>query len=124
MMSPIARSNCILYCVYFAETVHFYREGFGFAVTHERDWFVEFELSPDAFLSVANECRATVKSAGGKGLTLSWQIPVLEHAWAELRARGLDPGPIRVHAWGARVCHLRDPEGNRIELWTPAPGEC
>jgi hypothetical protein len=47
-------------------------------VTHERDWFVEFELSPDAFLSVANECRATVKSAGGKGLTCSREKPLVK----------------------------------------------
>jgi catechol 2,3-dioxygenase-like lactoylglutathione lyase family enzyme len=118
----IQRSNTILYCRRWTETLHFYREGLCLPVCHETDWLVELRLAPAAFLSVADERRARIKSAGGQGLTLSWQVPELRAARDQLRARGLDPGPIRPHAWGAMVCYLRDPEGHRIELWTPLRG--
>jgi len=42
-------------------------------VTHETNWFVEFRLTGDAHLSVADSSRATIDHADGQGITLSWR---------------------------------------------------
>ena len=53
------RANTILYCRNWAATVAFYRR-LAFPVGFENDWFVEFHLSGDAYLSVAAAGRASV----------------------------------------------------------------
>ena len=120
-MSAIAiqRSNTILYCRHWQQTVAFYREGFGLRPTFDTDWFVELQVAPASFLSLADEARASIASAEGKGITLSWQVNDLRSTHETLRRAGLEPGPIRAHSWGAWICHLWDPEGHRIELWMP-----
>ncbi len=57
---------------------------------------------------------------GGKGITLTLEVDDIEEAHRYLSEVGLNPPPIREHAWGARVIHIYDPEGNRIEFWSPA----
>jgi catechol 2,3-dioxygenase-like lactoylglutathione lyase family enzyme len=114
----IQRTNTILYCRKWRETVAFYEEIFAFPVSHQTDWFVEFRLTPDSFLSIADESRATIKSVEGQGVTLSWEISNLQEAHAALLVRHLMVSPIR-KKWGADVFYLHDPEGHRIELWQP-----
>ncbi len=72
-----------------------------------------------ARLSVADERRATIKSSAGAGLTLTFQVPEIQAAWQWLDAQGAKPGPLRRHAWGAQVFYLYDPEGHRLEFWSP-----
>jgi uncharacterized glyoxalase superfamily protein PhnB len=114
----IERTNTILYCEGFAETVEFYRDVFGFNVTFANDWFTEFVLGDGSHLSVADAARATIGPARGVGITLSWQVLDLEAAYQSLVTRGAQPDPIH-QRWGAAAFHVRDPEGHRIELWAP-----
>lgn len=67
--------NTILYCRNGYATVSFHRDALRLPVTHETDWFVEFRLTGDAHLSVADSSRATIDHADGQGITLSWRVP-------------------------------------------------
>src|SRR5687768_8640944 len=114
----LKNTNTILYCQHWQETVDFYRRKLQFPITFESDWFVEFHLTPTSRLSVANERRATIKSSGGAGLTLTLQVADADQVWQELNRRGLSLGPLKDHAWGARVFYFFDPEGHRLEVWS------
>ena len=112
----IKAANTILYCEKWQETVDFYRNGLKLLVISSNDWFVEFKLNEISRLSVADESRASVKSGGGKGVTISLQVADLEQALAELKEAGIQLSPIK-EVWGAKAIYARDPEGNRIEFW-------
>jgi len=116
----INRTNTILYCRRWAAAVAFYRDVLGLVVHLETDWFVEFHLAGDAYLSVADDRRASVKSAGGAGITLSFQVDDAVSWRGRLEGRGVAAGKIRRH-WGAFAFFFRDPEGHRIEIWSPVP---
>ncbi|MFH1155547.1 MAG: VOC family protein [Pseudomonadota bacterium] len=113
----IVRSNTILYCDDWMDTVNFYHDVLDLPVADEKGWFVEFKLSDNAFLSIADAGRASISSAHGKGLTLSFKVPDIDLAHRRLCESGVSVSRIK-SVWGARVFHLHDPEGNRIELWT------
>ena len=112
-------TNTILYCQRWAETVAFYRQVLGLPVTVEKDWFVEFALTDSARLSVADEQRARIKSSGGVGITLTFQVADIQAAWQRVADGGGAPGPLRRHAWGAQLFYLHDPESHRLEFWSP-----
>ena len=113
--------NTILYCKRWRETVDFYQNRLGLPVTFASSWFVEFRLSDAARLSVADERRASVKSAGGRGITITLQVQDADAAWTALKEHGIEPDPVTNHAWGARVFYFADPEGHRLEVWSPGP---
>jgi catechol 2,3-dioxygenase-like lactoylglutathione lyase family enzyme len=113
----IKRSNTILYCKRWKETVAFYQEKLKFEITHKNDWFVEFRITAAARLSVADQDRTTIPSAKGKGVTLSFEIDDLADIHRKLSAKGLSPTGIRSQVMGADLFYLFDPEGNRIEFW-------
>ena len=112
-------TNTILYCQRWAETVAFYRQVLALPIMVETHWFVEFILTDMARLSIADERRATVKSSGGAGITLTFQVDDIVAAWQRVADGGGAPGPVRRHAWGAQVFYLHDPESHRLEFWSP-----
>ncbi len=114
----IQRTNTILYCENWVETVAFYRDTLRLPIETENEWFVEFQLGATAFLSVANEARATIKTAHGLGLTLAWQVDDVEKWRTSLVEKGVTCTPLK-SKWGAVVTYFYDPEGHRIELWQP-----
>jgi predicted enzyme related to lactoylglutathione lyase len=118
-LPPAERTNTILYCDKWSETVAFYEKQLGLPVTYQSNWFVEFALSEAARVSVADASRTTVKSAAGKGITLSLQMDNLESVWKNLRNAGVTPTAIKDHRMQARVFYFFDPEGHRIEIWSP-----
>jgi catechol 2,3-dioxygenase-like lactoylglutathione lyase family enzyme len=112
----IQRSNTILYCQKWTDTVAFYRDIFEFKITHQTDWFVEFQITSDSYLSIANEQRASISSVNGQGITLSWQVTDIEKAHQHWSAQDVSITSIK-KKWGASVFYVHDPEGHRIELW-------
>ena len=120
MIDPLSliSANTILYCKKWRETVYFYEHRLRLPITFVADWFVEFRLTETAYLSVADERRATIKSSGGAGLTLTLRVDDADEAWSKLHNQGLALEPVRDHAWGARVFYFFDPEGNRLEIWS------
>lgn len=113
------RTNTILYCQHWEETVAFYRDKLNLEVAFQCDWLVEFRLYSSSYLSVANQSRSTISSATGKGITLSFQIENLMNTHLWLVKEGIAPTPIRKHVMGADVFYIFDPEGTRIEFWRP-----
>lgn len=112
----IQRTNTILYCQKWFETVAFYRETLALPVEFSNDWFVELKLGDAAFLSIADQARATVKTALGAGITLAWQVDNVDKWRTILIEKGVDCTPLKTR-WGAIVTYFYDPEGHRIELW-------
>lgn len=118
MSHSFKTANTILYCRNWRETVDFYRFSLQLPVSLATDWFMEFRLTDTARLSLADERRASVKSAAGAGITLTLQVESADATWRELSERGLSLEPLRDHPWGARVFYLFDPEGHRVEIWS------
>jgi catechol 2,3-dioxygenase-like lactoylglutathione lyase family enzyme len=119
-MLEIDRANTILYCERWPETAAFYRDTLALPVAFERDWLLELRLTEDAYLTVADASRATVGPPGGRGVTLTWRVRDLGPCHARLAAAGVPVEPIVRHPWGARLFRFRDPEGNRLEIWSDA----
>jgi len=111
-------TNTILYCKKWQETVDFYRYRLKLPISFASDWFVEFKLTETAHLSVADERRATIKSCGGAGITLTLQVESINEVWEYLHNNGLPLEPVQEHSWGAHVFYFLDPEGHRIEVWS------
>ena len=122
MAERFKSGNTILYCRLWRETIAFYRDGLGLPVSFSNDWFVEFIVSGDARLSLADEARASIKSSAGTGITVSLETDGLDAEWALLVKNGLSPSPIKNHPWNARVFYVHDPEGHRIEFWQSVAG--
>lgn len=118
---PIRSMNIVLYCRHYAQTLQFYEHVLGLPRSFANDWFVEFEVAREAFLSVADQRRATINSAQGQGLTVTLQVDDVRASHAQLQARGATPGAPGPRPWGAQGFVLHDPEGTRIEIWAPSP---
>lgn len=114
------RTNTIIYCDRWADTVAFYRDTLGMAVTHANDWFVEVHLADTAHLPLADATRATIGAGGGVGITLSWQVPDIDDARTALVERAVTVSAPAIR-WNSAFIELFDPEGTRIELWSPTP---
>ena len=113
----IKSTNTILYCKKWQETVEFYRTGLNLLELSSNEWFVEFKLNEMSRISVANEARTSIDSSGGKGITVSLQVPDREQTRTELIEAGISPTPIK-EVWGAKAMYVHDPEGNRLEFWS------
>ena len=119
----LTRTNTILYCSHWQETVDFYRRLLRFPVAFENKWFVEFQLMDHSYLSIVDAARATIASVAGQGITLTWQVADLEGVHSYLQAQGIAATQIQ-HIWRSRVFYCHDPEGHRLEFWaqeTAAP---
>ena len=110
-------SNMILYCKEWEDTVKFYRDGLSLPVTFINDWFVEFCLTENSRLSIANEQISTIKSPAKKGITIALQVKDIDAVWENVMKKKLEPTKIKPHPWDAIVFYLFDPEGHRIEIW-------
>jgi catechol 2,3-dioxygenase-like lactoylglutathione lyase family enzyme len=117
MRENLTSTNTILYCREWDATVRFYRDGLLLPVVFATDWFVEFGLTATSRLSIADEGRASIKSCGNAGITLSLQVTDIDAAREHAQKMGLKPTEVKEHPWDARVFHLFDPEGHRIEIW-------
>jgi len=117
MHESLITANTILYCKKWDATVCFYRDGLRLPVLFSTDWFVEFGLTATSRLSIADEKRASVKGSGKAGVTISLQVGDIEVAREDAGNMGLNPTRIETHPWSARIFHIFDPEGHRIEMW-------
>ena len=112
--------NTVLYCEHFVETLAFYDEVMQLPRGFANDWFVEFKVAQEAYLSVADQRRASIDSAKGKGLTLTLRVDDVLACHRQLCARGAVPSAPGTRPWGAEGFLLHDPEGTRIEIWAPS----
>ncbi|MDK9708570.1 MAG: VOC family protein [Desulforhopalus sp.] len=115
----IQTANTILYCARWQETVAFYKTGLQLKITASFDWFVEFALNERARLSIADVTRSSLKTCAGQGITIALEVEDIGASHLFLKQAGHHPQAIRDHAWGAEVFYIYDPEGNRLEFWSP-----
>lgn len=120
MQKKMKTVNTILYCKKWEQTVRFYRDRLQLPIHFSTDWFVEFCLTDSSRLSLADEKRSSIKSSGGRGITIALEVNDVETAYRSAEKVGLSPTAIRRHPWNARVFYVSDPEGHRIEFWEPA----
>lgn len=116
-MNTLITTNMILYCKEWEKVVRFYKDQLHLPINFSTDWFVEFQLTQISRLSVADEKRCSVKSCGGKGITLAFEVDDIKTTWQYIEEKGLKPTLIKKHPWDAEVFYLFDPEGHRIEIW-------
>ena len=117
MHKNLITTNMILYCKEWNTTVRFYRDGLRLPVIFSTDWFVEFQLTAASRLSIADEKHAPIKSCGNDGITVSLQVKDVDAARECAQKMGLNPTVIKRHPWDARIFHVFDPEGHRVEIW-------
>ena len=117
MLKNLISTNMILYCKKWDKTVRFYRDQLQLPINFSTDWFVEFRLNAISRLSIADEKRSSIKSSGGKGVTIALEVEDVEAVQKDMEKTGLKPTMIRKHPWDALVFYLFDPEENRIEIW-------
>ena len=117
----LQRSNTILYCRHWIETVRFYKKQMCLQAAFENDWFVEFQLTDTSFLSIANSARATIPDVRGQGITLAWEVRNLEQVKERLEMQEISTTPIQ-RRWNALVFYCYDPEGHRLEFWANENG--
>jgi lactoylglutathione lyase len=106
----------------FDACLRFYRDTFGFEVSAQYGDYAELRAG-DALLALFP--RTTMAEAvgfdplaAGDRVALVFHVGDVDTALADLRERG---APVAAEPqdrpdWGLRVAHLRDPDGNLIEL--------
>ena len=114
------RLNTLVYADRFAASVSFYRDGLGLPARFANAWFVEFQVNAAACVSVVEKASTRMRGTASVPQTITFEVADLDAVSQALASRGLTPGETRRHGFGARVFYLRDPEGNRLEFWTPA----
>ncbi len=113
----IKTTNTILYCHKWEQVLAFYKTKLGLEINFSNEWFVEFKLTEQSYLSVADESVTSIKSSQGHGITITLEVEDIEDFFVFLKKSGCNPSPIKAHAWGATVIYVFDPEGNRLEFW-------
>lgn len=115
----------------FSACFRFYREIMGFEVLwgDENNVYAEFQVGPKTRLAVtARRVMAEVPgvssaagSSGPERFMLVFEVDDVDARAAALKGRGaqLVAEPVDRPAWTVRTAHLRDPEGNLIEINTP-----
>lgn len=114
----------------FPASFRFYRDIMGFEVLlGDEKAYAEFQVGPKTRLAVtARRVMAEVPgvsaAAGNEGperFMLVFEVDDVDTRVAALKGRGaqLVAEPVDRPAWTVRTAHLRDPEGNLIEINTP-----
>ena len=110
----------------FDDTVAFYRDVLGIPIRADAGVYVAFDAGGFELGIYGREKMAGIvgsmsqePSATNDGLLINLEVEDLEATMSTLSARGVT-FETEAHdqpEWGMRVVHLRDPEGNLIELY-------
>ena len=117
-MPPLSGINTILCCHTWQEAVDVYATVPSLPATRLADWLVEFEIRPGANLSIADTRRTKLRSAGGAGITITFEVEEIGAVWRRPRQQHVPTEPIRSSPFGGKALFLRAPEGNRLEFWS------
>lgn len=119
----------------FAESFRFYRDVMGFEPIwgSEEDVYADFDTGTITLALFERKLMAEAIGNSGNPHTakmldpicLVLQVEDVESEWKRLLARGAQPAaPPADHLdWGIRTAHVRDPEGNLIEINQPIEPE-
>ena len=99
--------------------VSFYRDILGFAVVDEKSGFVEFEVASRSRIGLIQSERYSVSEKNEYPFILSFRVENVEEAHKILSMKCSGVTAVKQHSWGARLFEIKDPEGRRLEFWTP-----
>lgn len=115
--------HTVLRCRKWSECVAFYRDVLGLSIVDRKERFVEFRVTSASRIGLINTGAQRGEVEGAKdGIILSFCLEDLEATHEELASRWPGTSEIRTHPWGDRLFETEDPEGRRIEFWTPGRG--
>jgi catechol 2,3-dioxygenase-like lactoylglutathione lyase family enzyme len=116
-MNPISivSFHAILYCRKWDACVSFYRDILGFEEADIKPGFTEVQVNPGSRIGLLR----SAKNDDSRGIILTFRVGDVDKMHDRLSARCTDVSAIKLHPWGARLFSLRDPEGRRLEFWTP-----
>jgi lactoylglutathione lyase len=100
----------------------FYRDVLGLPTTWEdNSGYAEFTIGPDVALAIfpREEMGGVVAlRPPGDGAVVILSVDDVDAVTAQIRSVDVEVGdPVDRPDWGIRVAHLRDPDGNLIELY-------
>ena len=114
----------------FDDTVAFYRDVLGIPIRADAGVYVAFDAGGFELGIYGRSAMADIvpslprdPEANSDGMLINLEVDDLDATLAGLRARGVD-FENEAHDqpnWGMRVIHMRDPEGNLIELYERLP---
>lgn len=120
-----------LLVVDFAACFRFYRDTLGFRPLFgsEHDAYADFEVGAATLSLIDRHVMGAALGTSGRFPADAVADPVclvvgvddVDAAWAHLQGIGvrLAAGPTDHREWGTRTAHVRDPDGNLIELNQP-----
>jgi len=100
----------------------FYRDALGLPTSwDENPSYAAFDVGSESALAIFPRAEmgeaVELRSGSGDGAALVLAVESVDDAVARLRGVGVEMSdPIDRPDWGIRVAHLRDPDGNLIEL--------
>ena len=102
-------------------SVAFYRDALGLAVREEGEWWSELEAGPGVVVGLTPaggvESAPPLPTAAPGSAFVSFEVPDIQRAVAELRDRGMEVSdPERGEGMPSDSAHLRDPDGFHIQL--------
>jgi catechol 2,3-dioxygenase-like lactoylglutathione lyase family enzyme len=120
-MNPmsIESFHTVLFCHEWDACVSFYRDTLGFEVVDTRTGFVELQVAPGSRIGLLRHIRRSDAGKLYNSVILSFRVENTEKIHEILSERCKEVTAVRQHPWGARLFELRDPEGRRLEFWTP-----
>ena len=119
---PIRSFHTVLFCRKWDECVVFYRDVLGFCVIDQKKHFMEFQVTQESRISLLKPKRSFPPEHRDQTFILSFCVSDIEETHRRLAARLPGLAEVKSHPWRAMVFELQDPEGRRIEFWSPADG--
>jgi len=111
--------HLVLFCRDWEACVGFYRDTLGFRAVDGRDGFVEVEAGPGARIGLIRVPPESHRAAGPGPFLVSLRVRDIEQAHRQMSGRLPGVEAVRPHPWGASVFEIQDPEGRRLEFWSP-----
>jgi catechol 2,3-dioxygenase-like lactoylglutathione lyase family enzyme len=120
-----------LLVTHFEDCFHFYHDilGFDYQAGDETGPYVEFKTGDTLLALFDRGYMALVVGAGGKPIqaecqdraALIFSVDDVDEAYSFLRVKGVSftTEPRNRPDWGIRTAHLRDPDGNLVEIYSP-----
>ena len=120
-MNPLSVESfhTVLFCRKWDACVSFYRDVLGFKVVDTKPGFIEFQVAQGSQIGLLKPSKDSASEPDDTSFILSFRVRDVEEIHKTLSARCTGITAVKQHSWGARLFELRDPEGRRLEFWTP-----
>jgi catechol 2,3-dioxygenase-like lactoylglutathione lyase family enzyme len=111
--------HTVLYCRNWDACVSFYRDILELEEVDTRPGFVEVRVAPGSRIGLIRRPGGRDAATCDPAVLLSFRVADVDKIHAILSARWEEVSGVKPHPWGARLFELRDPDGRRLEFWTP-----